>query len=226
MNEFLPGLDRYAAVIWDCDGVLIDSEALACAASAEMLCSLGMQVTLDDYLHRFMGKSHAQMIAELGYEGEFPEAELAARQSALFKRELKERELKAISGIRRVLESVQLPMAVASGSSPARLKETLELTGLLGYFKGHLYSAEMVARGKPAPDVFLLAAEKLGVSPRDCLVIEDGRHGVTGAKAAGMAVYAFTGGSHMTPALKQALIDAGPDAIFCDMNALCRNAAA
>ncbi len=208
-------LDRYAAVIWDCDGVLIDSEVLACSPVVDILTEKGAEITLEDYLHRFMGKSAAQMLKELGISGSFPLSDLQARQKEAFTRHLK-----AIPDVHDVLDSIFVPVAVASGSEMARLELTLELTHLLDYFSGHIYSAEMVKRGKPAPDIFLLAAEKLGVNPKDCLVIEDSPHGVTGALAAGMDVYAFTGGSHMTPVLRQKLAEAKPTAMFSHMGEL------
>jgi len=213
-------LNRYAAIIWDCDGVLIDSEVLACSTVVDIMVERGAKITLEDYLIRFMGKSSAQMMTELGISGHFPFQEAQKRQKEVFTARLK-----AIPDIHDVLESTFVPMAVASGSEMARLQHTLELTGLLDYFSGHIYSTEMVKNGKPAPDVFLLAAEKLNVNPKDCLVIEDSPFGVQGAKAAGMTVYGFMGGSHMSPLLKQRLADANPDAMFDHMNQLLRKAA-
>ena len=208
-------MKHYQAIIWDCDGVLIDSEVLACTPVVDILKEKGAEITLEEYLHRFMGKSAAQMMAELGISGSFPAADLQTRQKEAFTQHLK-----ATPGIQDALESIFVPMAVASGSEKTRLEHTLGLTDLLDYFSGHIYSTEMVKNGKPAPDVFLLAAEKLGIAPKDCLVIEDSPHGIKGAQAAGMDVYAFTGGSHMTPAIKQALTDAKPTAIFSHMDEL------
>lgn len=206
---------HYKSIIWDCDGVLIDSEVLACTPVVDILKEKDAQITLEEYLHRFMGQSAAQMMAELGISGEFPFAELQKRQREAFAKHLK-----AIPGISEILKSLSVPVAVASGSEMTRLHQTLGLTNLLPHFGEHIYSVDMVKNGKPAPDVFLLAAEKLGVHPKDCLVIEDSPHGVKGAKAAGMTVYAFTGGSHITPAIRQSLTDAKPDAIFTHMNEL------
>ena len=152
-------LDHYRAIIWDCDGVLIDSEILACSAAVDILVEKGAEITLEDYLHRFMGKSNAQILKELGISGGFPLDDLRARQNKSFAQYLK-----ATPGIHDVLNSIALPMAIASGSALARLEYTLGLTGLLKYFSSHIYSAETVKNGKPAPDIFLLAAEKLGVT--------------------------------------------------------------
>jgi HAD superfamily hydrolase (TIGR01509 family) len=213
-------LNRYAAIIWDCDGVLIDSEVIACGTSAEVLREKGGKITLEDYLERFLGKTQKQMLDEIGFIGPYPSQEVRQRKWAAFKSHLK-----AIDGIHEVLKSASVPMAVASGSDPERLDYTLGLTNLLGYFNGHIYSAETVKNGKPAPDIFLLAAEKLGVNPRDCLVIEDSPFGVQGAKAAGMTAFGFTGGSHMSPLLKQRLADSQPHATFDHMSQLLRKAA-
>jgi HAD superfamily hydrolase (TIGR01509 family) len=207
---------KYQAIIWDCDGVLIDSEILACKVSAEMLTEHGYPVTLEDYLVRFMGKSRAQILREAGVANDsFPVEDLRQRQRAAFAASLQ-----AIPGVEEFLSAAALPMAVASGSERERLDYTLGLTGLDGYFKGHIYSAEAVKNGKPAPDIFILAAEKLGIAPKDCLVVEDSPNGVRAGKAAGMTVFAFTGGSHMTPAIEQALRAQNPDQVFGRMSDL------
>jgi HAD superfamily hydrolase (TIGR01509 family) len=211
-------LNRFQAVIWDCDGVLIDSETLACQAAVDMLAACGCTIPLGDYLARFMGKSDTQMFAELRAEtgkdfaARFDAEGLRLRQEKLFRDQLK-----AIPGIKGVLDGLSLPRAVASGSPKARLDLTLGLSGLTGYFGEHIYSAEMVAKGKPAPDVFLLAAEKLGVDPAQCLAVEDSPNGLKAAKAAGMTVWAFTGGSHMTPALRENLLAGKPDLVLNHM---------
>lgn len=208
-------LNSFSAVLWDCDGVLIDSEVLACSACVNILNAHGIAISLDEYIEKFMGKNLAQILEETSFNGIFPTERLKERQRALF-----EKDLRGMSGILQVLNSITRPMAVASGSAMARLEHTLSLTGLLSYFQGHVYSSESVEKGKPAPDVFLLAAEKLGVAPRDCIVIEDSPHGIAAAKAAGMTVYAFTGGSHMTPAIHEKILLAEPHAIFNDMRDL------
>ncbi len=209
---------NYQAIIWDCDGVLIDSEIIACQASVDVLREVGHDMALETFLDRFMGKGLAQILTEIGGEtlvSTFPSAKLRARQKQLFTESLK-----AIDGIHAVLDSVILPMAIASGSAKERLDHCLAVTQLQDYFGDHVYSSELVKNGKPAPDIFLLAAEKLGIAPEHCLVIEDSAHGVAGAKAAGMGVYAFTGGSHMSAALRQKLVDAQPSHIFHNMKEL------
>lgn len=212
---------KYKAIIWDCDGVLIDSEAIACAVAAEALVTLGYKISTEDFIDRFMGKSDKQVFAEIAQETGLQLEEAFRNSKATEKtKELFNGSLKAIAGIAEALKSFSVPMAVASGSSPARLEHSLTLTALISYFNGHIYSAEHVKNGKPAPDVFLHAAQNLGVKPEECLVIEDGIHGITGAKAAGMDVFAFTGGSHITEKLRQKIAALAPTKIFADMRAL------
>ena len=198
---------RYKAILWDCDGVLVDSELIACRCAAEWVTSLGYPITPEAYVERFMGKNYSQGLKEISAEiGRDLMPTLGNGSFDAFQqrqRDLFNAQLKPVTGIAEVLSSLAfMPMAVASGSDPARLEHTLSLTGLIDYLAPHIYSADMVENGKPAPDIFLFAAEKLGVAPEDCLVVEDGFHGIRAAQAAGMDVVAFTGGSHMTPALR------------------------
>ena len=182
---------RYEAIIWDCDGVLIDSEVLACYVIVKSLTDIGYKIPLEDYFRRFLGKSQAQMFHEieletgLQLEKKFSNDLIFARQKEVFSQHLQE-----TAGVRDVLNTLDIPMAVASGSNFDRLCYTLEITNLIDFFNGHIYSTEMVKKGKPAPDIFFYAAEKLNVSPEKCLVIEDSINGVNAAKAAGMDIYA------------------------------------
>ncbi|MFH1157953.1 MAG: HAD family phosphatase [Pseudomonadota bacterium] len=199
---------RYEAIIWDCDGVLIDSEALACSVEVKILEDLGYKIPLEDYYRKFLGKSPAQMFDEieretgLKLEKSFPNDLLLARQKEIYSQSLQ-----ATAGIRDVLDALNIPMAVASGSNPELLGYALGLTNLAECFNGHIYSAELVKKGKPAPDIFLHAAGKLNVPPERCLVVEDSIHGINAAKAAGMDVYAYLGGSHMTQKMREDLLN-------------------
>ena len=212
---------KYKAIIWDCDGVLIDSEVLACGAAKDMLNDLGCNISLPEYIARFAGKTFSQAVSELERENGLKLADKISTQD-LEKRqaEIFSRELKAVSGVKEALQNINLPMAVASGSSYKRLQHSLSITGLWEYFDGHVYSAEMVAKGKPAPDIFLYAAKKLGTAAGNCLVIEDGIHGINGAKAAGMDVFAYVGGSHITDDLKNQVVNAEVDAVLSCMSEL------
>jgi len=212
---------NYEAVIWDCDGVLIDSEVLACSAAADMLNDLGCNISLDEYVSNFSGKSFFQAATELEDKTGINLVKKICYKT-LEKRQLEafDKSLKAVDGIDIILENIKLPQAVASGSSYKRLHHSLGITNLLKYFNKHIYSAEMVEKGKPAPDVFLYAANKLNVNPKNCLVIEDGIHGINGARAAGMDVYTYIGGSHITDSLKEKLINSNVSEVVTSMHEL------
>ena len=187
-------------VIFDCDGVLIDSEPLAIRADIACLAEEGIVQTEAEILERYTGISIAGMKADLERRfGRKLRDDFEARHhttlSALF-----ETDLKAIDGIDAVLGqfsgSLSLRSCVASSSTPERLRHALGLVGLYERFDPHVFSATMVARGKPAPDLFLHAAAQMGVAPGRCVVIEDSLPGVEAAVAAGMTAIGFTGGSH------------------------------
>ncbi len=214
---------KYKALIWDCDGVLIDSEALACQASCDLYEEIGCNVTLEEYLSLFLGMNRKQVLRILKEKFDLNEELIDAgfweRKDAR-RRKVFESDLQPIDGIEHVLKTIDLPMAIASGSNYKRLIHSLDVTNLTSLFSGHVYSSEMVENGKPAPDVFLHAAKKLNVAPSDCLVIEDGIHGINAAKAAGMDVVAYLGGSHMTEGLKQSVLAIGLEHILYDIRDL------
>jgi HAD superfamily hydrolase (TIGR01509 family) len=210
---------NFRAILWDCDGVLIDSEVLACSVSADYYTRAGYPLTTSEYIRRFAGKSTAQIAAIIEEEtGRDLAATIDWSQKEAVRRALFEAELQPIVGMEHLLKRVcahKVLMAVASGSSLSRLEHSLRVTQLWDFFAPHIYSSEQVARGKPAPDIYLLAAEKLDVSPDRCLVIEDAEHGIRAGKAAGMTVYGFTGAGHCTAEWTMRA-----DAVFCDATAL------
>jgi len=186
-------------VIFDCDGVLIDSEMLAVRADVACLAEEGIVQTEAQVLERYTGISIAGMTADL--ERRFGRklrddfvAHHDAQVSTLF-----ETDLKAVVGIETVLDGLASPICVASSSTPERLRHALGLVGLYDRFHPHVFSSTMVARGKPAPDLFLHAAARMGVLPARCVVIEDSLPGVEAAVAAGMTAVGFVGGSHCQP---------------------------
>jgi HAD superfamily hydrolase (TIGR01509 family) len=206
-----------ALVIFDCDGVLIDSELIGCRAEAAELARTGIAISADEILARFTGISSKAMYATLEAELGRPlppdlEARIAARIRADF-----ERELAPVSGIHAALDRLRCAKCVASSSDPARLDHSLTLTGLLERFAPHIFSATMVRHGKPAPDLFLFAAQAMKVAPAECLVVEDSEAGVQAALAAGMRVLGFTGGSHCGPEHAARLLAAGASLVFADM---------
>ncbi|MBI3512906.1 MAG: HAD family hydrolase [Proteobacteria bacterium] len=207
-------------IIFDCDGVLVDSEMIACRVVAECLTELGFPLETADIV-KFVGKSSADMCADLGtrYGRPLPaglDDLLAVRRRAAF-----ERELTAMPGAVAVLDALAgTRMCVASSSSPARIRHSLGCVGLLDRFESALFSAAMVARGKPAPDLFLHAAARMGAPPAACVVIEDSVPGIAGAVAAGMTAIGFTGGAHCRLGHASTLRRAGARSIARSMAAL------
>jgi HAD superfamily hydrolase (TIGR01509 family) len=206
------------AIIFDCDGVLVDSEAIILAFELRALAELGLSFDQGDYVSRFMGLSltdyfhalDAERRARLGkgLPREVFDRTVADSQVAL------ERDLEAIDGIHALVDALDLPMAVASSSFPSSLDMKLHKTDLHTRFDPHIYSTQLVASGKPAPDIYLFAAERLDVAPEACIVIEDSVNGVRGAVAAGMTAWGFTGGGHADPGLGDRLGKAGAAEVF------------
>lgn len=185
-------MNRFDLVIFDCDGVLVDSERLAVRTEVEILSALGWPLTASDVVERFVGRSAAYMHREierhLGRSVDW-EAEFEPRYREVF-----ERELVAVPGVVEALGEITTPVCVASSGSHDKMRFTLGKTGLIERFDGRIFSVDEVAHGKPAPDIFLFAAERMGASPDRCAVIEDSVSGVTAGLAAGMTVFAFAGG--------------------------------
>ncbi|MGO4574056.1 HAD family hydrolase [Microvirga sp. 2TAF3] len=182
-------------LIFDCDGVLVDSELLACQIEAEFLSALGFSYTLEDILRNFVGRSMRDAMAQIERDHGRPlPPDFSARANrALFARF--ETDLHAIPDIRDAILSLPHPRCVASSSTPERIALSLRVTGLDDLFTD-VFSAVEVERGKPAPDLFLHAASRMSAHPTECLVIEDSPAGVQAAIAAGMRVIGFTGGGH------------------------------
>ena len=203
---------RFELVIFDCDGVLVDSELISNRVFAALLGELGLPVTLEFMFESFVGRSmqHCweQVAGMLGKEVPAHwQHELQLRTTAAL-----EAEVQAVHGIEAVLDSLAVPYCVASSGSRAKMATTLGATGLLARFTGRMFSAADVARGKPAPDIFLYAASRCGVQPRDCAVIEDSPAGVAAGVAAGMTVYGYCAFT-----LERRLLEAGAHYTFNNM---------
>lgn len=205
-------------VIFDCDGVLVDSEPLAMRVLLDGIAERG--VAIDEALayERLLGRSLASVIETVArdfgvtLETDTLEA-MRDRLYALFRRELR-----AMPGLAEALEQLRMPICVASSSQMERIRLSLDVTGLARYFGGHIFSATMVREGKPAPDLFLLAASRMHAAPERCIVIEDSPAGIEAGKRAGMRVFAFTGGGHaQSPTHRERLARLEPDAMFNDM---------
>jgi len=201
-------------VIFDCDGVLVDSEILSCRCLTEVLATYGISLGLDQALDLFLGRSTSAVFAHYRALGRtIPEqfsTELGAGVRTAFVSALR-----PIEGVGSVLKDLQIPHCVASSSDLERVSLSLSLTGLAPHFETRLYTSQMVKRGKPAPDLFLHAAERMRADPRRTLVIEDSVSGVMAGKAAGMTVWGFVGGSHYRSRDGRAiLLEAGADRVF------------
>lgn len=204
-------------LIFDCDGVLVDSEIIVCTAMSEELTRLGYPITPGDVVRRFAGRPEREILAEVARDWARPVppayfASMKERVGRAF-----ESELQAIDGVAEVVARMHLPRVVASSSAPHKLEQGLRFVGLYPLFAPHIISAHSVAAGKPSPDVFIFAAGWMRTPVHDCLVIEDSEPGVRAARAAGMRVFGFTGGSHCVPEHGERLLRAGAEQILTHM---------
>lgn len=205
---------NWGLVIFDCDGVLVDSEPIASRVLAELLTESGFPFTMEQSIESFTGLSLATVLAriEVLWGRPLPEdfhARLLERDEAAFLAELQ-----PVEGVAAAVQSLTLPVCVASSGTPQKIRTNLATTGLLPFFDPHLFSAAMVARGKPAPDLFLHAARSMGAAPEDCIVVEDSVAGIQAARAAGMAAIGFAGGGHAGPAYGDMLWEAGAETVI------------
>jgi HAD superfamily hydrolase (TIGR01509 family) len=208
-------------VIFDCDGVLVDSEPISIDVLLDVITEAHGTITKPEAYARFLGKSLGTVSAILqdDYGLTMTAATLETMRLRLFARFRDG--LQPIQHVARALDGLAQPFCVASSSQPDRIRLCLEVADLLPRFEPNIFSATMVRNGKPAPDLFLHAANTMGVRPGRCLVVEDSPAGVMAAQRAGMPVVGFVGGSHAGPAgLRDALEKLRPDAIFDDMLAL------
>jgi len=208
-------------VIFDCDGVLVDSEPISIAVLVEALAVAGVTMSEEEAHVRFLGRSLKSMseILHDDYGLAIDAAFLDAMRKVLYERF--RAELRAVEGVAETVDALGIAHCVASSSQPERIRLSLTVTGLIDRFEPNIFSASMVARGKPAPDLFLHASAAMGVAPEYCVVVEDSPAGIAAGKAAGMRVVAFTGGSHAkTPGHRETLLRLEPDALFDDMREL------
>jgi HAD superfamily hydrolase (TIGR01509 family) len=220
MREAAIARDLPALVIFDCDGVLIDSEVIASRIFVECLGDAGISLTLDEAMRFGIGKSAVTLVAAV-------EQEFGRTLPAGFVENMRARtidafthSLKPVDGIAALLAALSLPRCVASNSHIDRVRHALATTGLLAHLDPHIYTAAMVARGKPAPDLFLYAAAQHGVAPSQCLVVEDSLSGVAAAQAAEIPVVGFVGASHCRAGHAEAMMEAGCLQVFVRMDEL------
>ncbi|MEO8667662.1 MAG: HAD family hydrolase [Bauldia sp.] len=211
-------MEAFELVIFDCDGVLVDSEVLACGALRDMLASYHVHVSIDDIFQRFLGRSFSAVadyyLKAAGHP--LPDRFRDDYRQCLF--ETFAASLKPIPHIATVLAGLDRPYCLASSSDIERIGLALSITGLRPYFGDRVFNAAMVEHGKPAPDLFLFAANRMGTPAAQTLVVEDTVSGVRAGKAAGMTVWGFTGGSHCAGRdVGGMLAAAGADRIFASM---------
>jgi HAD superfamily hydrolase (TIGR01509 family) len=184
-------------IIFDCDGVLVDSERLSIRVDAMYLERLGWPMDQEEIVERFVGRSDADMRADIEERLGRPIPTEIDREFERIYRDTFEKELTAVDGIVDALDAIvaaAIPICVASSGGHAKIRRSLELTGLARYFGDRIFSAADVPRGKPAPDLFLHAASSMDASPARCAVVEDSAFGVDAALAAGMRAFAYAGG--------------------------------
>ncbi len=203
-------------VIFDCDGVLVDSEIIAAQVDAELLAEAGVEIAVEDLVERYAGLTFTEAVLRIEAEYMVPlQASIIDRSKAILDRRLAN-EVRAVEGAHEAVAGVRGPKCICSNSSPERLENMLTRTRLLPFFNGHVFSARALPshRPKPAPDIFLYAAGTMKAEPAKCFVIEDSVHGIHGAKAAGMRVIGFTGASHSWPGHADALTEAGAETVI------------
>jgi HAD superfamily hydrolase (TIGR01509 family) len=213
-----------SAVIFDCDGVLLDSELLGLEVQQRALASVGLTYDLTEYQSRFLGLHYRDQLRALDADavlrtGKHLPTDFGKSVSESMLKSFASR-LRPVEGAAQFVGALTLPKAVASSSTMRSLEWKLVLTGLRVAFGEHVYSGEQVRRGKPAPDLFLFAARGIGATAETTLVLEDSAHGIRGAKAAGMIAGGFTGGGHCGPHHQEMLISAGADAVFPSFSAV------
>ena len=211
---------NFDLIIFDCDGVLVDSEVISCRAHAATLTRHGYPITEDQVLDRFLGVSdrEARMIIEAELGRGLPDDFEAQVKQATLQRYADD--LRPVPYVGEAVAAIELPKCVASSGTPEKIRHGLTCAGLYDVLAPHIFSASQVKRGKPAPDLFLFAAEQMKALPARCVVIEDSIPGVTGAVAAGMTVLGFHGGSHCRLGYADALRAAGAAVTFDDMRQL------
>jgi HAD superfamily hydrolase (TIGR01509 family) len=213
------GARAFELVIFDCDGVLVDSEMLSAGVLMGLMREIGLPITAEVFRSDFLGRSFAAAAARAserfarplpeGFQMQYRERLLAHMAG----------NLKPMAGVDRVLAGMKVPFCLATSSSPARLALSLRITGLAPVFDGRCFTASQVAEGKPAPDLCLFAAERMGADPASCLVIEDSEMGIRAAQAAGMTVWHFAGGAHIHAGYRLPA-DVVPDRVVASMSEL------
>ena len=207
-------------IIFDCDGVLVNSEEMYVSSEIEFLSKAGFHFERRAYMEAFMGLSHDEWHAKLETAAQkrngHPLPENFFESLDTFIRQRFESELEPISGVRGAVSELEIMCCVASSTPLPFLQWKLEHTGIADLFAPNIFSADIVDRGKPAPDLFLHAAAAMAIEPTHCVVVEDSVNGVVAGKAAGMKVIGFTGGDHCPPDHETILMSNGAQVVIDD----------
>ena len=209
-------------VLFDCDGVLVDSEIIASEVEAELLTEAGFPISTEEMAERFAGLTWHHALLQIEKEAEIPlSASLLDKHDQILDKRLA-KDVKIIDGVKGVLAGLKLPHGICSNSTSERLAMMLGKVGIKDHFGKHIYSARDLGpdRVKPKPDIFLHGASQFGIDPSRVLVVEDSVHGVHAARSAGMRVVGFTGASHTYPSHADKLTDAGAETVISRMSAL------
>ena len=217
-------VEKFEAIIFDCDGVLVNSEEILQGVELALLGEHGLDYDLEEYSRRFLGVSNKTFFAELNKDSMnklgIPLPEDFIDRIGTAARATFESDLIAFDGVHELVQKWQGALAVASSSSAENLALKLRITRLSSIFDPHVYSADEVAAGKPDPAIYLHAAQQLSISPKHCVAIEDSINGIVSARAAGMGAIGFTEGRHCLPHHGDLLLRAGADAIASSMQEL------
>jgi HAD superfamily hydrolase (TIGR01509 family) len=211
---------NFDLIIFDCDGVLVDSEVISCRVHADVLTRYGYPITAEEVHRRFLGRSAYDAAAEVERELGRPLSETYDLERRTTLLTALADTVEAVPHLHDALDALDARMCVASSAAHEKTFTTLSRTGLYERFAPNIFSGTQVSHGKPAPDLFLFAAKQMAALPRQCVVIEDSVAGVTGALAAGMTVLGFHGGSHCRPGDGESLGAAGAAVTFDDMRQL------
>lgn len=215
-------MEGFDLIIFDCDGVLVDSEIIAADVESKLLTEAGYPISIEEMGERFAGMTWQNILFQVEREASIPiSASLLDKSEKLLDMRL-EQDVQAIAGVEAALSRLKLKRCICSNSSTARLDMMLGKVGLKRLFAPHIFSAKDLGadRVKPKPDIFLHGAEQMGVSIEHVVVVEDSVHGIHAARAAGMRVIGFTGASHTYPSHADKLTDAGAETVISRMNDL------
>lgn len=209
-------MDKPDLIIFDCDGVLVDSEIIAARVEADLLTEAGFEISAEELAQTYAGLTFKDILLRVEEISGLPfQATLIDRAEAAVDRRLRQ-EVRAVEGAREAIAQVPPPYCICSNSTSDRIRAMLERAGIMPVFRGTIFSARDLPEGrtKPAPDVFLHAAKEFNADPARTFVIEDSVPGITGARAAGMRVIGFTGGAHSYPGHADVLTEAGAETVI------------